>query len=74
MPQLHCYVPDVIADQLQHKAEQSHTSVSKYLADLIKKDLKTQWPDDFFELFGAWEGEPLTRAEQGEFEQRMELD
>jgi hypothetical protein len=48
--------------------------VSKYLADLIKKDLKTQWPNDFFELFGAWEGEPLTRAEQGEFEQRLELD
>ena len=42
MPKLHCYVSDVIADQLKHKAEQSQTNVPKYLADLIEKDLKTQ--------------------------------
>ena len=39
-----------------------------------EKDLKTQWPDDFFDLFGAWEGEPLTRLEQSESEQRLEID
>ena len=64
MPKLHCYVSDVIASQLQHKTEQSQTSVSKYLADLVEKDLKTQWPEDFFDffdLFGAWKGEPLVR-------------
>lgn len=29
------------------------------------------YPEDFFEkTFGAWQGEPLTRAEQGECDQR----
>lgn len=74
MPQLHCYVPDAVAEKLQHKAEQSHLSVSKYLAELVKKDLGTDWPDDFFNLFGAWEGEPLVRENQGEFEERLELN
>ena len=74
MPQLHCYVSDTIAEQLQSKAEQSHTSVSKYLAKLIQKDVDTGWSDEFFDLFGAWEGEPLTRGEQGEYEQRLELE
>lgn len=74
MPQLHCYVPDTVAEKLQHKAEQSHLSVSKYLAELVKKDLGTDWPDDFFDLFGAWEGEPLMREDQGEFEERLELN
>ncbi|MBD2103119.1 hypothetical protein [Leptolyngbya sp. FACHB-261] len=32
------------------------------------------WPPGFFErTAGAWQGEPLTRGEQGEFEQRDEL-
>jgi len=74
MPQLHCYVPDDVASQLQDKAEQAHISLSKYLAELIKKDIGTDWPEDFFELFGAWEGEPLSRGEQGTYEQRLELD
>jgi hypothetical protein len=33
------------------------------------------WPIGFFEATaGAWEGEPLTREPQGEYEQRLELD
>jgi len=33
------------------------------------------WPVGFFEATaGAWEGEPLTREPQGEYEKRLELD
>lgn len=74
MPQLHCYVSDSIAELLQNKAEHAHTSVSKYLADLIRQDVGSELKEDFFELYGAWEGEPLTRGEQGEYEQRLELE
>jgi len=70
MPQLHCYVPDDLAKQLQQKANQAHLSVSKYLATLIKKDLDNQWPKDYFDLYGSWEGEKIQRPEQGEVEAR----
>ncbi len=73
MPQLHCYVPDKTADKLHHKAEQAHLSLSKYLAQLIQKDLDDQWPDNYFDLFGSWEGEALQRPSQGTVEERDEL-
>lgn len=73
MPQLHCYVPDEVAAQFQQKAKQAHLSVSKYLAKLIKNEITSQWPEDYFELFGSWEGDPLERPKQGIYEKREEL-
>ena len=73
MPQLHCYVAEEVATQLQYKAEQLHLSVSKYLALLIQKDIGKQWPAGYFALFGSWEREALQRPEQGEYELREVL-
>ncbi len=73
MAQLHCYVPDEIAERLQRKAEHAHLSVSKYLARLVKKEIYSGWPDNYFDLFGSWEGTPLERPEQGEYERRQEF-
>ena len=70
MPQLHCYVPDDLAKRLQEKAQQAHLSVSKYLALLIKKEVENQWPEGYFELFGSWQGDPLERPPQGDYERR----
>jgi len=74
MAQLHCYVPDDIAARLQKKAQQSHVPVSKYLAKLIKKEIGNEWPKNYFDLFGSWEGEILKRPEQGKMERREELE
>jgi len=73
MAQLHCYVPDEIAAKFHQKAKHAHLSVSKYLASIIKKEIASKWPDNYFELFGSWEGKPLERAGQGDYEQRQEL-
>ena len=70
MAQLHFYIPDQLAEKVKIKAEHSHLSVSKYLATLVKKEVANDWPDDYFELFGSWEGDALQRPEQGDFEQR----
>jgi hypothetical protein len=74
MPQLHCYVPDGLAKRLQEKARKSNSSVSKYLALLIEKDVANQWPDGYFELFGSWQGEALERPAQQDYEQRPAFD
>jgi hypothetical protein len=70
MPQLHCYVKEELAEKLRVKAEHAHLSVSKYLALLVEKEVETQWPEGYFELFGTWQGEPLERPVQGEYETR----
>ena len=74
MSQLHCYVPDDIAKKLRAKAEQAHLPVSKYLALLIEKDVESQWPENYFELLGNWQGEPLERPIQGDYENRTSFE
>lgn len=70
MSQLHCYVNDELAKRFQKKAEQAHLSVSKYLATLVEREVKNQWPEGYFELFGSWKGGPLERSTQGDYEKR----
>jgi len=63
MARLHCYVPDDIAELFRKKAEQKSLTAAKYLALLVKKEISEKWPDDYFDLVGSWEGEPLQRPE-----------
>ena len=75
MTQLHCYVPDDIAQQVQRRASQAGLSLSRYLAELVKRDVTTNkgWPEAYFDNFGQWEGAPLERPEQLPLEERLEL-
>ena len=74
MAQLHCYLPDAIAEQVRQRAEQAHLSVSKYLTRLITQEVATdQWPEGYADLFDQWEGEDLKRYPQGNCEERLEI-
>ena len=73
MPQLHCYLPDGLAKKVQEKAAEAHLPVSRYIAMLIEREVGHDWPDGYFEVFGAWQGAPLERPAQGTFEEREVL-
>ncbi len=76
MAQLHFYVPDEVEVQLRRKAQQAHLSLSRYLADLVKRETapKNQWPEGYFDqVFGQWQGEALVRPPQGDMENRLEF-
>jgi hypothetical protein len=76
MSQLHFYVPDEIETQIRHKAQQANLPLSRYLAEIVKRETsqKNQWPEGYFELFGSWEGTPLVRSPQLPLEERMGFD
>ena len=76
MAQLHCYVPEEIARQAQRRAAQSGLSLSRYLAELVKRDVHIHngWPEGYFDLFVPIEGAELDRPPQGEFEERLTLE
>ncbi len=76
MTQLFCYVPDDVARQAQSRADQAGLSLSRYLAELVKRDttLPTGWPEGYFDLFAAIEGAEIERGPQGEFEERLPLE
>lgn len=75
MAQLHCYVPEDIAQQAQRRATQSGLSLSRYLAELVKRDTAANagWPEGYFDIFGKWEGAPLVRPPSAPLEERQEL-
>ena len=75
MAQLHCYVPEEIARQAQRRAVQAGLSLSRYLAELVKRDAgrSANWPDGYFDLFGTWEGAPLERFPTLPLEERLQI-
>ncbi len=75
MAQLHCYVPEEIAQQAQRRAKQAGLSLSRYLAELVKRDAgaSATWPEGYFDIFGKWEGTPLERPSQLALEVRQAL-
>jgi len=71
--QLHCYVPDDVAEAIKDKAKASGMSVSQYLATLATRDAGSGWPPGYFEqVLGTWEGD-LERPDQGRAEEREAL-
>lgn len=75
MPQLHCYVPETIAQQLQQHAAKLGLSVSAYLAELVKRDIHPGWPEGFeAALFGPQvERSSLAIDSAGAAPERMSL-
>jgi hypothetical protein len=75
MPQLHFYVPEELADKIRLEAQTANMSISRYIAELIKRNIAPEWPEGYFdEVVGGWCGEPLKRPNQGDFEQRETLE
>ena len=71
MPQLHCYVPEALARKVQERAEAAGVSTSHYLAELIRRDVGSGWPEGYFDqVVGGWQGEELLRPEQPAVEER----
>jgi hypothetical protein len=74
MPRLHFYVPEKTAERIHQEAKAAGLSISQYLAGLVKREFQADWPKDYFEaVVGGWQGEPLIRAEQGDFDLRDPL-
>jgi hypothetical protein len=74
MPQMHLYVPEEVASALKARARARGQSVSSYLADVVSREVGTDWPAGFFtEVAGGWKGKPLRRPRQRRSERRDRL-
>jgi hypothetical protein len=66
--------PEEIAAELQRLAETRGMSVSRFLEELVEREIGRKWPEGFFqEVVGGWKGEPLERASQSPPEIRDRL-
>ena len=74
MPQLHLYLPKDLAEEVKRRAGAKQVSVSSYLAELVQSHVADDWPEDFFaNVVGGWQGKPLKRPRQLQFEVREEI-
>ena len=74
MPQLHLYVPEAVASLVRQRARRRRQSVSSYLAEIVRREVGSGWPEGFFDdVVGGWAGKPLRRPGQGRLERRAEL-
>lgn len=70
--------------KLEQAAAMANTSLHDFVSLLASTETESNetpapaakgWPEGYFDLFGAWQGEPLVRPEQPSYEpeERLEL-
>ena len=74
MPQLHFYVPNEVAEQIKRRAAQVGQPVSRYVAELVKRDAHQGWPEGYFErISGVSRDDAINYEPAGLPEERLPL-
>ncbi|MBI4767387.1 MAG: toxin-antitoxin system, antitoxin component [Deltaproteobacteria bacterium] len=68
MPQVSLYIDKETLIKVEQLAQKSHTSISKWVGTKLKRLIKDEYPDDFFELFGAIQDPSFKRPEDQSFD------
>lgn len=55
MGQVTIYLDNEIENKMKKAAKTSAISVNKWVADIIKEKVLTEWPQDVINLPGSWE-------------------
>jgi hypothetical protein len=65
MTRLTLELPEEVAAEAQRRAEGRGLSLSRFVADLVQREVHGGWPERFFEeVVGGWKGDPLVRPPQ----------
>jgi hypothetical protein len=67
MPQVSLYIDKETLEKIEKFAQKSHTSISKWVGNNLKKLIKDDYPDDFFALFGAIQDTSFQKPENLSF-------
>ena len=64
MPQISLYIDDKTLKKVQNAAKQSHTSISKWVAEQLKMKVDPSYPAHFEELFGSIQDSTFVEPEE----------
>ncbi len=68
MPQLSLYLDDQTLKAVENKAKAKKISVSKYVKEAIEKDINSNWPKNYFDLFGSIKDQTFKVPKELKFE------
>jgi hypothetical protein len=60
MAQISIQLNESTLKALEITASKNHTSVSKWIEDRIHHELKQEWPENYFSLFGSLDEDDLS--------------
>ncbi|MCK4604979.1 MAG: CopG family transcriptional regulator [Deltaproteobacteria bacterium] len=64
MGQVTIYLENEIENKLKTAAKTSNLSVSKWVANIIREKISTEWPQDVVKLAGSWEKKDFPSLEE----------
>lgn len=68
MPQVSLYIDKETLGKIAELAQKSHTSISKWVGNKLKRLIKDDYPEDFFGLFGSIKDDSFRRPKELPFE------
>ena len=63
MGQVTIYLDNEIEKKIKNVAKANHLSVSKWIANIIKERISTEWTQDVINLSGSWKNDFPTLEE-----------
>ena len=67
MPQVSLYLDNRTLKAVETKAKARKISISKYVKEAIEKDIHSNWPKDYFALFGSIKDATFKRQKELDF-------
>lgn len=67
MPQVSLYLDNRTLKAVETKAKARKISISKYVKEAIEKDIHSNWPKDYFTLFGSIKDATFKRPKELDF-------
>ena len=67
MAQISIYIDEHTLKQIEKAALKEHDSISTWVKKRLVSSLKTTWPKDYFDLFGALQNDSFKRPCQLKF-------
>jgi len=66
MAQISIYIDDSTLKKIEIAAKKDQDSISQWVKKRLVSSLKTAWPKDYFDLWGALKDDSFKRLSQGE--------
>lgn len=67
MPQVSLYLDEKTLKAVEIKAKARKISISKYVKEAIEKDIRSNWPKDYFALFGSIQDATFKKPKELDF-------
>ena len=64
MPRMSLYIDQDLYAELMFKAKEKEMSLSSFVSEVLKEHLDDSWPEDFLEVFGSLEDDPMEIPEE----------